>query len=105
LARLEEGVARQAKKAAREEKKRLRAAAEASVQPQAPEPAPTMIPDPTPEPAAPPELPKPRKLRVAGSAAMEAALKRRLASGAVTTEILRTVPAPSGSPGQEKRAR
>jgi sRNA-binding protein len=51
-ARLEERVARRAKKAAREEKKRLRAAAEASAQPQAPEPVPT-IPDQTSEPAAP----------------------------------------------------
>jgi sRNA-binding protein len=103
-ARLEERVARLAKKAAREEKKRLRATAEASAQLQAPEPVPT-IPDQTPEPAAPPEPSKPRKLLVAGSAAMQAALQRRLASGAVTTEILRTVPAPSASPRQEKRAR
>ena len=89
-ARLEERVARRAKKAAREEKKRLRAAAEASAQPQAPEPVPT-IPDQTSEPAAPPES-KPRKLLVAGSAAMEAALKRRLANNALTTRVVSVNP-------------
>jgi sRNA-binding protein len=66
--RLEESAARQAKKA---EQQRLRAAAEAIAQPQAPEPTPaptTALPDTKPEPAAPPEPPKPRKLLVAGSA-------------------------------------
>jgi len=105
--RLEERVARQAKKAAKAEQQRLRATARESAQPQAqaPEAAPAVIPDERPETAALAEPLKPRKLLVAGSAAMEAALKRRLASGAVTTEILKTVPAPSSSPRQEKRAR
>jgi sRNA-binding protein len=89
-ARLEERVARRPKKAAREEKRDCGRRAEASAQPQAPEPVPT-IPGQAPEPAAPPES-KPRKLLVTGSAAMEAAPQLRLASGAVTTEILRTFP-------------
>ena len=85
------GSSRRARRAAGEEggkggKKRLRAAAEVSAEAQAPEPVPT-LPDQTPQPAAPPEQAKPRKLLVAGSAAMEAALQRRLPSGAVTTEI------------------
>jgi len=44
-------------------------------------------------PAAPAESEKPRKLVLSGSAAMQAALKRRVASGTVTTEILKAVPA------------
>jgi len=93
--RLEESAARQAKKAAKAEQQRLRAAAEASAQPQAPEPATAEIPDEKPEPAAPPAPAKSRKLLVAGSAAMEAALKRRLAGGSLTTEVLKTVPVAS----------
>ncbi len=98
--RLEEIAARRAEKSAQN---RLRAAAEASAQ--ATKPVPPEIPDTTPEPAPPPWPPKPRKLVVAGSAAMEAALKRRLASGAVTTEILKTVPAATPSGRREHRAR
>jgi sRNA-binding protein len=98
-----------ARKAERAERDRLRAAAEASVepQPQAPEPAPVApaLPEAKPEPAAPPEPPKPRKLLVAGSAAMQAALNRRLASGTTTTEVLKTVPAPSSGHRSEQRAR
>ena len=48
-----------------------------------------------PEPAVPVEPEKPRKLVLSGSVAMQAALKRRIASGAVTTEILKAVPAAS----------
>jgi sRNA-binding protein len=68
-------------------------------QPQAPKLAPAAIPEEKPETgviaeiAPPTEPPKPRKLLVAGSAAMEAALKRRLAGGSVTTEVVKTVPA------------
>src|SRR5271166_4088562 len=99
--RLEERAARQARKLAKlaeAEQQRLRAAAKESAQAQAPESAPASIPNAQPEPAAPPEPPKSGKPLVAGSAAMQAALKRRLAGGAVTTEVLRTVPAatPSG---------
>jgi sRNA-binding protein len=97
-----------ARKAERAERDRLRAAAEASAEPrpQAPEPAPVApaLPEAKPEPT-PPEPPKPRKLLVAGSAAMQAALNRRLASGAVTTEVLRTVPAATVSHKREQRAR
>jgi len=105
--RLEQRAARQARKLANEERERLRAAAEASAEPkaQAPGPAPTVIAEPEPEPAAPTEPPKSRKLLVAGSAAMEAALKRRMASGAMTTEVLKTVAAPSTSRKREQQAR
>jgi sRNA-binding protein len=48
---------------------------------------------------------KSRKLLVAGSAAMEAALKRRLANGPTTTEVLKIVPAPSSSRIRGQRAR
>jgi sRNA-binding protein len=101
--RLEKIAVRRAKDA--EKSRAATVAREDDAQPQAPELAPAVNPDQAPEPAAPPEPSKPRKLLVAGSAAMEAALKRRLASGAVTTEILKIVPAPSSSPRQEKRAR
>lgn len=103
--RLARIAARRAHQAENAEKKRLRAAAKDSAQPQAPEPAPTEIPEPTPEAAAPAEPPKARRLLVAGSAAMEAALKRRLAGGTMTTEILRTVAAPSSAHKREQRAR
>jgi sRNA-binding protein len=108
-ARLEQRAAREAKKRAGAEQQRLRMAAKASAQPKAPapEPAPTAITETKPEPAAPPEPepPKPGKLLVAGSAAMQAALKRRLASGSITTEVLKTVPAATPSAKREQRAR
>jgi len=52
-----------------------------------------------------PHRPKTRKLLVAGSAAMQAALKRRLANGAVTTEVLKTVPPATPNRKREQRAR
>jgi sRNA-binding protein len=81
------------------------------VPPKMAEPAPATIPEEKPETGviaeiAPPiDPPKSRKLLVAGSAAMEAALKRRLASGAMTTEVLKTVPAPSSGRRREQPAR
>jgi sRNA-binding protein len=106
---LERQAARKAEKARRAEQDRLRAAAEASAEPKAqalePVSAPTVIADAKPEPAAPADPPKPRKLLVAGSAAMEAALKRRLAGGAMTTEVLKTVAAPSTGHKRERQAR
>ena len=126
---LERHAARKAEKAERAEQDRLRAAAEASAEPkaQAPEPAPnpaaaqmiqmaagdtnvgsgrpTMIPEAKPETAASSQPPKSGKLLVAGSAAMQAALKRRLASGAMMTEVLKTVPAPATSRKREQQAR
>jgi uracil-DNA glycosylase len=74
-------------------------------QPQAPEPTPAAIADVKPETAAPLEPPKPRKLVVAGSAAMQAALQRRLASGAVMTEVVKTVPTPAPARKQEQNTR
>jgi sRNA-binding protein len=71
--------------AARRIRKAEAAAAKAQAKAQAPAPEPA--------PAAPAEAEKPRKLVLLGSAAMQAALKRRIASGAVTTEILQAVPA------------
>ena len=68
--------------------RRIRRAEQAAAKPQAPAPA-------IPEPAAPVEPEKPRKLVLSGSAAMQAALKRRIAGGAVTTEVLKAVPAAS----------
>jgi hypothetical protein len=106
--RLEETAARQARKLAKlaeAEQQRLHAAAKESAQAQAPESAPASIPNAHPEPAAPPEPPKSGKLLVAGSAAMQAALKRRLAGGMMTTEVLRTVPAATPSGRREQRAR
>jgi len=106
--RLEETAARQARKLAKlaeAEQQRLHAAAKESAQAQAPESAPASIPNAQPEPAAPPEPPKSGKLLVAGSAAMQAALKRRLAGGMMTTEVLRTVPAATPSGRREQRAR
>ena len=110
---LEAHAARKAAKAERAEQDRLRAAAEAKAEPKAPapapEPAPIVIAETKPEPAAPPEpptaLPKPGKLLVAGSAAMQAALKRRLASGSITTEVLKTVPVATPGGRREQRAR
>jgi sRNA-binding protein len=124
---LERHAARRAEKAQRAEQDRLRAAAEASAEAQAPEPAPnpadaqmiqmaagdtnvgsgppTMIPEAKSETASSPQPPKSGKLIVAGSAAMQAALKRRLASGAMTTEVLKTVAAPSTSRKREQQAR
>jgi len=116
--RLEKIAEQRAKKKA--EQQRLRAATiarEDDTQPRTPEVAPAAIvattddaqrkpPEPTPaaspeekpdEPAAVTEPPKSRKPLVAGSAAMEAALKRRLANGGMTTEVLKTVAAPSTS--------
>ncbi len=106
--RLEETAARQARKLAKlaeAEQQRLRAAAKEGAQAQAPESAPASIPNAQPEPAAPPEPPKSGKLLVAGSAAMQAALKRRLVGGAMTTEVLRTVPAAPPNGRREQRAR
>jgi sRNA-binding protein len=104
--RLEKIAEQRAKKA---EQQRLCVAAKASAEPKAqtpePTPAPTLILDAEPEPAASPEPPKPRRLLVAGSAAMEAALKRRLANGPTTTEVLKTVLSPSSSRRREKQAR
>ena len=83
-ARLEQIAARKAKEVAR-------AAARVSAQP--PEAEPTASPEPAPAPveAAPPdEPPRPRRLLVASSAAKEAMLKR--AGGAMTTEVLTTIP-------------
>ena len=108
--RLEERAARQARKLANlaeteQEQQRLRAAAKESAQAQAPESAPASIPNAQPESAAPPEPLKSGKPLVAGSAAMQAALKRRLAAGMMTTEVLRTVPAATPSGRREQRAR
>jgi sRNA-binding protein len=72
--------------------KKARIATEKKAGTEAPEPAPAAVFDEKPEAPAPIEPPQPRKLLVTGSAAMEAALKRRLASGAITTEVLKTVP-------------
>jgi len=101
---LELHAARKAKKAEMAEQDRLRAAAEMSADPkaQAPEPLPIVTPDEKPTPSAPP---KSGKLLVAGSAAMQAALKRRLASGAMTTEVLKTVPTSTANGRREQRAR
>jgi sRNA-binding protein len=68
--------------------RRIRKAEAAAAKPRAPAPAPAI-----PEPAEPAEPEKPRKLVLSSSAAMQAALRRRIASGAVTTEILKAVPA------------
>jgi sRNA-binding protein len=99
--RLEQIAVRRAKKA----EQKLRAATEGSAQPQAPELTPAAIADVKSETAAPVEPPKPRKLVVAGSAAMEAALKRRLASGAVTTEVVKIVPTPAPARKREQNRR
>ncbi len=99
-ARLEQNAARKAEKS---ERQKLRAAAKESAPPKAPELAPTILPDEEPEEAVPAEPSKSRKLLVAGSAAMEVALKRRLASGPMTTEVLKIVPAPS--PGRPARTK
>jgi sRNA-binding protein len=104
---LERHAARQAKKAAAEQEK-LRAAADANAEPKTPTPeAPAIvIPDEkAATPAAPHDPPKSGKLVVAGSAAMQAALKRRLASGAVTTEVLKTVATAKPKGRREQRAR
>ena len=80
-------------------------------QPKPPEPTLAAIHDAKPETeviaeiAAPTEPPKTRKLLVAGSAAIEAAIKRRLASGAMTTEVLKTVPSPSSGRRRERQTR
>jgi sRNA-binding protein len=117
-------------KAKREEKEKLRQAAkkeaeaaaraEAESKAPAPEPAPPPAPPPAPEPPArvvaeaapepappppPRESPKSGKLIVVGSAAMQAALQRRLASGSVTTEVLKTVDAAKSKGRREHRAR
>jgi sRNA-binding protein len=94
-----------ANRAQRAEQQQARAAAEAI---DAPAPAPTVIPEPEPEPEPAPALPaaaaKPGKLLVAGSAAMAAALKRRLASGAITTEVTAIVAAPAPPGKRDRRA-
>jgi sRNA-binding protein len=102
--RLEKIAARRAKET---EKHTARPeATEEGAQPQAPEPTAAAVSREKPETAAPSEPSKPRKLLVTGSAAMEAALKRRLASGPMTTEVLKTVPAPSsGRPRRQQQAR
>jgi sRNA-binding protein len=87
--RLEQHAAQGVKKA---EQQKLRSAATEDAQPQAPEPMPAALPGAKHTTATPAELPRARKL-VVGSAAMEAALKRRRASDA-TTEVLKTVHAP-----------
>jgi sRNA-binding protein len=84
---------------------KLRLAAEKKARLEAPDPVPTTVPDETPETTAPVEPPQPRKLLVTGSAAMEAALKRRLASGAVTTEVVKTVPAAASNHRRDQLAR
>jgi len=108
-ATLDERAARRAMKRTKAEQERLRAAAEASAEPEAPaaEPAPTAIAEtkPAAPPEPPPAPPKPGKLLVAGSAAMQEALKRRLASGSMTTEVLKTVPAAAPGGRREQRAR
>ena len=93
-----------ARKAAKAEQDRLRAATESIAEPKAPtpEPPPTVIAEEKPTPAAPPRS---GKLLVAGSAAMQAALKRRLAGGATTTEVLKTVPVLSSRARREPQAR
>jgi sRNA-binding protein len=103
-AQLERHAARQAKKAEKAEQERLRAAAEmkAVTKTPTPEPSPSVIPDDPPMPAAPP---KSGKLLVAGSAAMQAALKRRLASGTMTTEIVQAVPAITPNRRRERQSR
>lgn len=104
---LERHAARQAKKAAAEQEK-LRAAAEANAEPKTPTPeAPAIvIPDEkAATPAAPNDPPKSGKLLVTGSAAMQAALKRRLAGGSMTTEVLKTVPTTRPTGKREQRAR
>jgi hypothetical protein len=88
-ARLDEKAARRAKKA---QQRRLRLESREGAQRQAPESTPPGLPGASPTPAAPADPSEARKL-VVGSAAMEAALKRRLASGAKTTKVLETVPA------------
>jgi sRNA-binding protein len=101
---LEQQAALKAKKAERE---RLRAAAEANAEPKTPTPTPeapaTVIP--AEKPAAPNDPPKSGKLLVAGSAAMQAALKRRLASGSITTEVLKTIPTTRPTGKREQRTR
>lgn len=103
---LERHATRQAKKAAAEQEK-LRAAAEANAEPKTPTPTPEAlaIVIPNEKPAAPNDPPKSGKLLVAGSAAMQAALKRRLAAGSMTTEVLKTVPTTRPTSKRERRAR
>ncbi len=88
-----------ANRAQRAEREQARAAAEALD-------APAAIPEPEPEPAsALPAAPaKSGKLLVAGSAAMAAAIQRRLASGAITTEVTATVAAPAARKKRDRRA-
>ncbi len=103
---LERHAARKAEKAKGTERDRLRAATEASAEPKAPDatPAPASVSDAKPAPAA-PEPPKSGKLLVAGSAAMQAALKRRLSSGGtMTTEVLKTVPVRSPNRRRKQQA-
>jgi sRNA-binding protein len=103
--RLEQRAKRQARKLADAERQRLRAAAKAHAEAEAAKRAPTTIADGKPEAAAPPEPPKSGKLLVASSVAMQAALKRRLAGGAGTTEVLGTVPAPTSNRRRGQHAR
>ena len=101
---LERHAARQAKKAAAEQEK-LRAAAEANAEPKTPTPEAPAIVIPDEKPASPNDPPKSGKLLVAGSAAMQAALKRRLAGGSMTTEVLKTIPTTRPTGKREQRAR
>ena len=104
-ARLEERAERRAKKLAKEEYEKRRTAAWESAKARAPEPAPAAIPEAQGETAAPPEPLSPRTLLVTGTAAMEAALKRRLASGAMITEVVKTVAPATPDRRREQRAR
>ena len=96
-------------KAKREEKERLRLAAQMEAESNAPPPEPPAmaVAEAAPEPTSPPprESPKSGKLIVVGSAAMQAALQRRLASGSVTTEVLKTVAAAKSKVKRQQKAR
>jgi sRNA-binding protein len=92
------------KKAERERKAAADRADVANSAPaEAPKPGLAAMPVENSETAAPAELPKPRKMLLAGSAAMEAALARRLSNGPTTTQIVATLPAPSPKPAPTKR--
>ncbi len=102
---IENHAARRAKKAERAEQDKLRAAAEANDKPKTPTPEAPAIVTPDKEPASPNDPPKSGKLLVAGSAAMQAALKRRRAGGSMTTEVLKTIPTTRPTGKREQRAR
>ena len=102
---LAQSAASRAKRLAKVEYEKRRTAAWESAKARALETASAAIPEAQPETAAPPEPIQPRKVLVAGTAAMEAALKRRLAGGAMTTEVVKTVASTTQDRRREQRAR